>query len=151
MEIFFPIFSKFFIEILFEMNIFVGHIFVEKLSFVKKPRMASTWFFISAISGEITIAVPSNNNAGNWYVIDLPTPVGIITNVSWPSKTLWIILSWSPLKLSKPKYRFSFDDNLDFVGAQPGDEVIISRHAGFSYEGLQFIKYDDIVAILTKE
>ena len=30
-----------------------------------KLRMASTWFFIKAISGETTIAVPSNTNAGN--------------------------------------------------------------------------------------
>ena len=31
-----------------------------------KPRMASTWFFINAISGEITMAVPSIRRAGSW-------------------------------------------------------------------------------------
>ncbi len=35
------------------------------LSFSLKCRMASTWFFISAIRGEIMIAVPSLSNAGN--------------------------------------------------------------------------------------
>ena len=30
-----------------------------------KLLIASTWFFINAISGETTIAVPSNTNAGN--------------------------------------------------------------------------------------
>jgi len=29
-------------------------------------RIASTWFFIKAISGDITIAVPSSIKAGNW-------------------------------------------------------------------------------------
>ena len=32
----------------------------------EKPLTASTWFFIKAINGDITIAVPSNNNAGSW-------------------------------------------------------------------------------------
>ena len=31
-----------------------------------KLRMASTWFFIKAISGEITMAVPSISSAGSW-------------------------------------------------------------------------------------
>ena len=31
-----------------------------------KLRIASTWFFINAIKGETTIAVPSKTNAGNW-------------------------------------------------------------------------------------
>ena len=30
-----------------------------------KVRIASTWFFISAISGEMTIATPSIISAGN--------------------------------------------------------------------------------------
>ena len=30
------------------------------------PRMASTWFFIKAIRGDTTIAVPSSINAGSW-------------------------------------------------------------------------------------
>lgn len=29
-------------------------------------RIASTWFFISAIKGEITIATPSIIKAGSW-------------------------------------------------------------------------------------
>ena len=33
---------------------------------VDMPRMASTWFFIRAISGEMMMAVPSISNAGNW-------------------------------------------------------------------------------------
>ena len=32
---------------------------------VEKVRIASTWFFIRAISGEITIATPSISIAGN--------------------------------------------------------------------------------------
>ena len=31
-----------------------------------KFLMASTWFFIKAMRGEITIAVPSISNDGNW-------------------------------------------------------------------------------------
>ena len=31
-----------------------------------KLRSASTWFFISAISGEITMATPSISSAGSW-------------------------------------------------------------------------------------
>ena len=34
-------------------------------SAAEKERMASTWFFIRAIRGEITMAVPSNSSAGN--------------------------------------------------------------------------------------
>ena len=30
------------------------------------PRMASTWFFIKAIKGDTTMAVPSCMSAGNW-------------------------------------------------------------------------------------
>ena len=30
------------------------------------PLMASTWFFIKAINGDTTMAVPSCINAGNW-------------------------------------------------------------------------------------
>ena len=32
----------------------------------EKVRMASTWFFIRAISGEMTMATPSMSNAGSW-------------------------------------------------------------------------------------
>ena len=32
----------------------------------EKPLIASTWFFIKAIKGEITTAVPSKINAGSW-------------------------------------------------------------------------------------
>ena len=31
-----------------------------------KPRIASTWFFISAMRGEITMAVPGMSKAGSW-------------------------------------------------------------------------------------
>ena len=36
------------------------------LSVDEMPRIASTWFFIRAIRGEITMAVPSKTKAGSW-------------------------------------------------------------------------------------
>jgi hypothetical protein len=45
---------------------------------------ASTWSFISEISGEITTASPGETMAGTWKHTDLPPPVGRTTITSRP-------------------------------------------------------------------
>ena len=57
------------------------------------PLITSTWFFISAIKGEMTIAVPGMTRAGSWKQRDFPPPVGMSTNVSFPSRRLRIMAS----------------------------------------------------------
>ena len=52
------------------------------------PTKASTWSFISEISGEKTMAMPEDKSAGIWKQTDFPAPVGMIANVSQPSSRL---------------------------------------------------------------
>ena len=52
----------------------------------RKPSRtsASTWSFISEISGEITSTAPGRSRAGIWKVSDLPAPVGMTPMQSRP-------------------------------------------------------------------
>ena len=54
-------------------------------------RRLNTWSFIRAISGVMTIHVPSMASAGTWKVMLLPPPVGISPNVSCPLLMLSMI------------------------------------------------------------
>ena len=63
-------------------------------------RMASTWFFIKAISGVTTRHSPSMAMVGTWKVMLLPPPVGMSPNVSWPEAMLLMMSSCMPRKLS---------------------------------------------------
>jgi hypothetical protein len=54
---------------------------------------ASTWSFIKAIRGVITMQIPSSAKTGTWKVIDLLPPVGIRAKVSFFSETERIISS----------------------------------------------------------
>ena len=49
-----------------------------------RAASASTWSFISAISGEITSVTPPKQSAGIWKHSDFPPPVGITTKPSRP-------------------------------------------------------------------
>ncbi len=57
-------------------------------------RNASTWSFMSEMSGETTIAMPGRCSAGIWNVSDLPPPVGMSTNASPPPMTCSTISRW---------------------------------------------------------
>jgi hypothetical protein len=65
-----------------------------------------TWSFISEISGDITIDIPSNIRAGIRKQIDFPAPVGITPTVSFPAKIFEMKASCPLRKLSYPKYCF---------------------------------------------
>ena len=68
---------------------------------------ASTWSFISAISGETTTVRPARVIAGNWKQRDLPPPVGSSANTSLPASASRMISSCKGRKEVKPKYCFS--------------------------------------------
>jgi hypothetical protein len=48
---------------------------------------ASTWSFMSEMSGETTTVSPGSMSAGTWKHSDLPPPVGRMTSVSRPAST----------------------------------------------------------------
>ena len=77
------------------------------LSFEDIPLITSTWFFINAINGDTTSAVPLDNKAGNWKQRDLPAPVGMITIKLFLSRSEVIINFWSPLKSENPNKDFN--------------------------------------------
>ena len=52
-----------------------------------RARNASTWFFMSAMSGDSTTVVPGRSSAGSWKQSDFPEPVGITATRSRPSST----------------------------------------------------------------
>ena len=52
-----------------------------------RARNASTWFFMSAMSGDTTTVVPGRSSAGSWKQSDLPEPVGMTATRSRPSST----------------------------------------------------------------
>ena len=52
----------------------------------------STWSFISEMSGETTMAVPSIIKAGIWKQMDFPPPVGMSTSASLCCST-WLMIS----------------------------------------------------------
>jgi hypothetical protein len=54
-----------------------------------RPRAvsASTWSFMSEMSGLTTTVSPGSTRAGTWKQSDFPPPVGMITIVSRPSST----------------------------------------------------------------
>ena len=60
---------------------------------------ASTWSFMSEISGETTSTAPGSSRAGTWKVSDLPAPVGMTAMQSWPASTASITSSWPGRKL----------------------------------------------------
>ena len=59
---------------------------VELIIVAGMPRAtrASTWSFISAMSGEMTSVTPPKQSAGIWKQRDFPPPVGITTSPSRP-------------------------------------------------------------------
>ena len=61
---------------------------------------ASTWSFISEISGETTTAMPSMATAGAWKQSDLPPPVGSTTSESRPAMTACMASRCSGMKES---------------------------------------------------
>ena len=60
---------------------------------------ASTWSFISAISGEITTVSPGRTSAGSWKHSDLPPPVGKSAKTSRPSSDARMMPSCNDRKL----------------------------------------------------
>ena len=68
---------------------------------------ASTWSFISAISGETTTVRPSRASAGSWKQSDLPPPVGSSAKTSLPASESRMISSCNGRNEVKPKYCFS--------------------------------------------
>src|SRR6516165_10820218 len=62
---------------------------------------------MSAISGEITTAVPERHNAGTWKQMLLPPPVGASTSASPPATTWRTTCSCWPRKPGKPNTRRS--------------------------------------------
>jgi hypothetical protein len=66
---------------------------VELTETARKPRRtsASTWSFISEMSGEITSTGPGSILAGTWNVSDLPAPVGMTPMQSRPASTVSMI------------------------------------------------------------
>jgi hypothetical protein len=61
----------------------------------RKPlrTSASTWSFMSEMSGLTTSTVPGRMRAGIWYVSDLPAPVGMTPMQSRPASTVAMIFS----------------------------------------------------------
>lgn len=51
----------------------------------------ATWSFIKAMSGVITMVIPSSARAGTWNVTLFPPPVGISPSVSLPVVMLSMI------------------------------------------------------------
>ena len=68
----------------------------EWISAARKPssRSASTWSFMSEMSGDTTNTVPSMMRAGIWNVSDLPAPVGITAMQSSPARTASMTSCW---------------------------------------------------------
>ena len=67
-------------------------------------RSAATWSSISAISGEITTAVPGRHSAGTWKQMLLPPPVGASTSASPPATTWRTTCSCWPRKPGKAEH-----------------------------------------------
>ena len=65
------------------------------MTVARKPlrTSASTWSFMSEISGLSTSTVPGRMRAGIWNVSDLPAPVGMTPMQSRPASTAAMIFS----------------------------------------------------------
>jgi len=77
---------------------------VELRSAARKPvrTSASTWSFMSEMSGERTRTGPSRIFAGIWKVRLLPAPVGMSPMQSRPASTASMIFRWPGRNSSKP-------------------------------------------------
>ncbi len=64
---------------------------------------ASTWSFISEMSGETTRVTPGRSMAGTWKHRLLPPPVGMMVSESPPDRTLRTAWSWPGRKSGYPQ------------------------------------------------
>jgi hypothetical protein len=64
---------------------------------------ASTWSFISAMSGDTTTDSPGRTTAGSWKHRLFPPPVGKSAITSRPPSASRMISSWSGRNVEKPK------------------------------------------------
>ena len=65
------------------------------MTVARKPfrTSASTWSFMSEMSGLTTRTVPGRSRAGIWNVSDFPAPVGMTPMQSRPESTVAMIFS----------------------------------------------------------